>query len=260
MENHTHTTLEKKHLTRFLKWCSRAWFTTPGWMVKKLTKQDILHTQLKVLHIPFTVNEVMRIKQFFCNIIFLIFFIDILITGKFIRDITFDFTLCALVCKLPEMYFQRTIIKRQKRIQRKLPNFIDSLTLAIESGLNFNNAFAYIGAHTQDDIGKEAIFTQKEIAFGIPEEKAITHMAERIQVEELSKFVSAINQAKKLGVSIAKTLRIQSGLIRTRQRQRAEELSRTASVKISIPLVFFIFPSLLIVYLAPGLLRLMGQA
>lgn len=257
MEYYTYQNLTLTgHMLRPL---ARTWFSTPGWLVHKITKQDELNQYLRIFQIDLTVEEVMRIKQFFCNIVFLIFFIDILITGKFVRDIFLDFTLCTLICYLPELYFKRAIALRKKRIQKQLPNFIDALTLAIESGLNFNHAFNYIGSKIHNEIGKQARFTAKEMDFGIPEDTALNHMAERINIEDFTKFTNAVTQAKKLGVSIAKTLRIQSDLIRTRQRQKAEELSRTASVKISIPLVFFIFPALLIIYLGPGLLRLLGQ-
>ncbi len=235
-----------------------AWFTSPGWLVRKFTKREELEKYLTLLNIDFTPEEVMRIKQFFCNIIFLIFFIYILTTGNFLKGLFWDITLCIAVCYIPKAYFQKIIRHRKKLLRRSLPDFIDALTMAIESGLNFSNAFEYISHKSKGLLGEEARLTQREIAFGLPLEEAIENMAGRIDIEEFTKFTSAIKQAKKLGVSIAQTLRIQSNLIRTRRRQRAQELSRTASVKISLPLVFCIFPALLIVYLGPGLLRLLG--
>ena len=241
-----------------LHYIPRTWFTGPGWMVKKLTKKDELKQYLYTLNIDFTVEEIMRLKQFFCNIIFITFFIYILISGNFLKGLFWDFTLSATLCYIPEIYFQKSIRHRKKILERQLPDFIDALTMAIESGLNFSNAFEYISSKSKGILGQEARFTQKEIRFGIPLTEAMINMSERINIEEFTKFTSAIQQAKKLGVSIAQTLKIQSNLIRTRRKQKAEELSRTASVKISLPLVFCIFPALLIVYLGPGLLRLLN--
>jgi|GEM_PF-3656952 len=238
---------------------SRTWFSTPGWIVRKFSNQRELTQHLSILNIDFSTDEIMRITQFFCNIIFLIFFIYILITGNLIKGLFWDFTLCIAACMIPKIYLQKHIRRRKKAIQKQLPDFIDSLTMAIESGLNFSNAFSYISTKSKGILGTEARLTQKEIAFGIPLYKAINHMTERVDIEEFTKFTSAIRQAKKLGVSIAETLKIQSNLIRTRRRQKAEELSRTASVKISLPLVFCIFPALLIMYLGPGVLQLIGS-
>lgn len=234
----------------------RTWFTNPGFIVRKLTNPKTLQPKINTLEIKFTIEEVMKIKQFFCNFIFLYFFFYILFTGNFFKGIFLDLSLCMAISITPEICFNRYIKRRKSILQKQLPDFIDALTIAIESGMNFVNAFTYLSKKQKGLLGKEAQKTNREIEFGIPIEEAMQNMSQRINIEEFSKFVTSIKQAKKLGVSIAETLRIQSNLIRTRRRQKAEELSRTASVKISIPLVFCIFPALLIVYLGPGLLRL----
>ena len=82
-------------------------------------------------------------------------------------------------------------------------------------------------------------------------------MADRCDVPDLTSFVAAIIQADQLGVSLAKVLRIQSEQMRIRRRQRAEELAHQAPIKMMIPLVFLIFPSLFIVLLGPALPKLL---
>ncbi|MBT6068955.1 hypothetical protein HOG48_04330 [Candidatus Peregrinibacteria bacterium] len=232
-------------------------FTTPGWFVKKFTKREKLKEQLRIIDtIELTNTEVMHVKQFFCNLTFLFFFSYILITGLFIKGILLNIALDFVICYLPETLFTRTIRLRKEKAEKQLPDFIDALTMAIEAGLNFSSAFNYVSERTSGELGDETERTKKEISFGISEEEALQNMADRINIDDFSKFVSAIKQAKQLGVSIAETLKIQSNLIRTRRKQKAQELSQTAAVKISIPLVFCIFPALLIIYLMPGILRL----
>lgn len=234
--------------------------TSPGWFVKKLTKREKLQKQLEILdNIELTDEEIMRIKQFFCHLSFILFFSYILLTGLFLKGLLLNFAMDAVICLAPEVLFERIIRLKRQRMEKRLPDFIDALTMAIDSGMNFINAFEYVSERTKGELGQEAIRSNKEISFGIDQDTAIDNMAFRLGAEDFFKFAGAIKQAKRLGVSIAETLKIQSNLIRTRRRQKAEELSRTAAVKISIPLVFCIFPALLIIYLAPGILRLVLQ-
>lgn len=244
-------------LTKKLHRISKMPFTSPGWFVKKLTKREKLQKQLEILDsIELTDEEIMRIKQFFCNLSFIFFFSYILLTGLFLKGVLLNFIMDAIICLSPETLFERTLRMKREKMELQIPDFIDALTMAIESGMNFINAFEYVSERTKGELGEEALRTRKEIAFGLGQDEALERMAFRLGVEDFSKFVSATKQAKRLGVSIAETIKIQSNLIKTRRRQKAEELSRTASVKISIPLVFCIFPALLIIYLVPGILRL----
>jgi tight adherence protein C len=63
-------------------------------------------------------------------------------------------------------------------------------------------------------------------------------------------------QSEQLGVSMARVLRIQSDQMRVKRRQLAEEEAHKAPIKMLIPMVFLIFPSLLIILLAPAALSI----
>ncbi|MDP4008605.1 MAG: type II secretion system F family protein [Candidatus Peregrinibacteria bacterium] len=244
-------------LIKFIYKIPKLPFTQPGWFVKKFTNKEKLNKQLHLLDdIQLSDLEIMRIKQFLCNFTFIFFFIYILVTGLFLKGIFLNLAMDLTICFLPETIFTRILRLKNRKIKKQLPDFIDALTMAIESGLNFNNAFDYVSSKTKGELGEETSKTKGEISFGVSQEEALQNMADRISIDDFTKFVSAIKQAKQLGVSIAETLKIQSDLIRTRRKQRAQELSQTAAVKISIPLVFCIFPALLIIYLMPGILRL----
>ena len=87
---------------------------------------------------------------------------------------------------------------------------------------------------------------------GIPRDEALQRMAERAGVQDLSTFVAVLIQSHQMGVSIAQVLHTQAALMRDRRRQRAEELARQASIKMVFPLVFLIFPAMLVVVLGPS--------
>ncbi len=97
----------------------------------------------------------------------------------------------------------------------------------------------------------------EELNFGRSLEEVFSDLEQEINNEEFQHFLRSLRQSQKLGVSLAYTLEIQSRLIRTKRKQCAEEISRTAAVKISLPLVLFIFPALLIIYIGPGIMNVL---
>jgi tight adherence protein C len=91
---------------------------------------------------------------------------------------------------------------------------------------------------------------------GIARAQALHNFAMRTGVNDVRSFVAVMVQSDRFGTSIARALRVHSDSLRTRRRQRAEETARKAPVKLAFPLVFCIFPELLVVILAPGMLAL----
>jgi len=82
-------------------------------------------------------------------------------------------------------------------------------------------------------------------------------MSRRMDVPDVTSFVAALVQAEQLGVSVAKILRIQSDQMRVKRRQRAQEKAQQAPVKMMIPMVLLIFPSIWIVLLGPSIIILL---
>jgi tight adherence protein C len=92
----------------------------------------------------------------------------------------------------------------------------------------------------------------REIQLGKLRRDALRDMANRMDVPDVTAFVAAVIQADQLGVSMAKLLRVQSDQMRVKRRQRAQEKAHQAPVKMMIPMVFLIFPSIWIVLLGPA--------
>jgi tight adherence protein C len=84
-------------------------------------------------------------------------------------------------------------------------------------------------------------------------------MGERTTPAEVRTFVSAIVQADRLGLPVANVLREQAREMRLVRRQRAEEKAQKVPVKILFPMMFCIFPALLVVVIGPGIIRIMGM-
>lgn len=158
---------------------------------------------------------------------------------------------------MPNMQLSSQVKKRQKAIQKSLPDVLDLLTVSVEAGLGFDQAMAKVVEKAKGPIAYEFDRTMQEIRMNKPRQQALRDLAERVGVEDLNTFVSALIQADQLGVSIAKVLRVQSEQMRVKRRLKAQEQAQQAPVKMAFPLVFFIFPSMFIVLFGPVVLMIL---
>jgi tight adherence protein C len=154
-------------------------------------------------------------------------------------------------------YWLRHRINRRKHdIQRALPDALDMMTIGVEAGLAFESAMVRVGDLWHNALSEELRRAVGEMRVGMSREQALSRMAERAGVDDLTTFVAVLVQSSALGVSIAEVLHTQADQMRIKQRLRAEELARQAGTKMVFPLVFLIFPALFIVILGPAALTI----
>jgi tight adherence protein C len=160
---------------------------------------------------------------------------------------------------LPNFVLKRAITMRQQKITDELPDNLDLLTVSVEAGLGFDQALLKVVEKSKGVLPQEFQRVLHEIRIGKTRRDALREMASRTGVEDLQTFVAAIIQADQLGVSIGNVLRIQSQQLRQKRRMNAEERAQKAPIKMLIPMVLFIFPSLFIILLGPGVLQMIDQ-
>jgi tight adherence protein C len=156
---------------------------------------------------------------------------------------------------LPYLYLQYRIRTRRTAIERALPDFLDMLTLTIEAGLGLVPAIKRVAAGLMGPLGEELSVSMLQIELGYSQREALQNFADRVPSADVEGFVEAILLSERLGTSLARTMRVQSSLLRTRRRQRAEVQAQTAPIRIIPALVFFFLPSLLLIYLAPPIIN-----
>lgn len=157
----------------------------------------------------------------------------------------------------PQMWLDEQIKKRQLEIRKAMPDALDLLTICVEAGLGFDAAMSNVAQKWENELSLAFARAIREVQLGKVRREALKSMADRIDLAEMSSFVAAIIQSEQLGVSMAKVLRIQAEQMRMRRRQYAEELAHQAPVKMLLPMVGFIFPSIFIVLMTPAILQIM---
>ncbi len=165
----------------------------------------------------------------------------------------------ALGYYLPNFLLRWAISRRQLEIFESFPDALDLMTVCVEAGLAMDAALLRVA----DEIGiKSPILADElhlvtlELRAGLSKERALRNLALRTGVEDVDALVAMLIQAERFGTSIADSLRVQSEQLRTRRRQRAEEAAAKIALKLLFPLIFFIFPSLLVVLMGPAFISI----
>jgi tight adherence protein C len=157
---------------------------------------------------------------------------------------------------LPMLQLKGQISRRQDSIIKALPDALDLLTICVEAGLGFEQAMGKVYEKWDNDLAVAFGRVLQEIQLGKRRSEALRDMSNRMDVPDVTSFVAALIQAEQLGVSVAKILRIQSDQMRVKRRQRAQEKAQQAPVKMMLPMVLLIFPSIWIVLLGPSVIIL----
>jgi tight adherence protein C len=159
----------------------------------------------------------------------------------------------------PNLYLYQLAHERAERLQRDLPDAIDLLTISVESGLGFDAAVQQVARNTDGPLAEEFSRVLREMQIGQGRGDALRALGERTNVGDVRTFVGAMVQADSFGIPIAQVLRVQSAEMRVKRRQRAEEKAQQVPVKITIPLIFCILPTLFIAVMGPAVLSIMDS-
>ena len=159
---------------------------------------------------------------------------------------------------LPELSLRIITQRRIERMRESLSDMLDLIVVCTEAGMSVDAAITRISremVRTDPDLAKEFYLALLEMRAGGTRIEALRHLALRTRLEEMDDFVSVLVQADKFGSSLAESLRVHSNMMRSHRSQQAEEIAAKIPVKVALPLVLFIFPTLFIVMLGPAIIQ-----
>ncbi|WP_114971736.1 type II secretion system F family protein [Rhodoferax ferrireducens] len=159
----------------------------------------------------------------------------------------------------PNLVLSHLVMVRQREIFESFPDALDLMTVCVEAGLGTEAAMMRVAEDLQfksPALADEMRIVNLELRAGAVRERALRNLAIRTGVEEVDGFVTMISQAERFGTSIAASLRVHAEMLRTRRRQRAEEAAAKIALKLLFPLIFCIFPSLMVVLMGPAMIQI----
>lgn len=159
----------------------------------------------------------------------------------------------------PGFWLKHAIAHRQDAVQRAIPDALDLMVVCVEAGLGLDQAIARVGEDVKQAhpvLGDELNILALELRTGVQRQEALRNLAHRTDLEEVKNLVALLVQTDRFGTSIGQALRVHADSMRTTRRLKAEELAAKLPVKLLLPLIFFIFPSMFVVTIGPACIRM----
>jgi tight adherence protein C len=175
------------------------------------------------------------------------------------NSLTLLVSVTALGFFLPRFVLKRLMRNRQRRITLGLADALDLTVICVEAGLALDQAMMRVGAdlhHAHPDLSDEFHLVNLEMRAGKPRAEALRNLASRTGVDDIRALVGTLIQTDRFGTSVAQALRVHSDSLRTERRQRAEEQAAKTTIKMVVPLVLFVLPSIIFVTLGPAIIQL----
>jgi tight adherence protein C len=177
-----------------------------------------------------------------------------------VSQLTFFYVLAA-ACGYyaPVLWLRRAIAQRKDALQRAIPDALDLMVVCVEAGLGLDQAIGRVGEEvkrTHPELSDELNLLALEMRSGAARQEALRNLAHRTDLEEVSSLVALLVQTDRFGTSIGQALRVHADSMRTTRRLKAEELAAKLPVKLLLPLIFFIFPSMFIVVIGPACIKM----
>ncbi len=159
----------------------------------------------------------------------------------------------------PYFWLSKRVGRRQNEILKSLPNALDLITTCVEAGLGLDSAFAKVAERLPGAFGDELAHALRDMALGLSRRDALREIGERTGVPDVITFMSSIIHAETTGSSIGDVLRVQAEQMRTRRRQRVEQIAQKIPIWMTFPLVIFLLPSLFIAILGPAAIQILDN-
>ena len=163
---------------------------------------------------------------------------------------------------VPDIWLARRVRARQHRLRAAIPDGLDLLVICVEAGLGLDQALLRVSQElhrAHREFSDELQLVSTEMRLGKTRADALRELGRRTGLEDIKGLVTMLIQTERFGTSVAQSLRVFSNDLRTKRRQRAEELAAKISIKMVPVLVLFIFPALMIVVLGPAIVTIMRQ-
>jgi tight adherence protein C len=159
----------------------------------------------------------------------------------------------------PNALLSMTVRSRQRELREALPDAVDLMTVCVEAGLGLDAALLRAGEEMNlrsHALADELNLMTLELRIGSTRAHALQNLALRTGVDDIATFVTTLLQSEHFGTNVAQSLRVLAETMRDQRRLRAEESAAKIPLKLLFPLIFFIFPSLLLVLMGPAVMSI----
>jgi tight adherence protein C len=142
---------------------------------------------------------------------------------------------------------------------RARPDALDLMVVCVEAGLGLDQAINRVADEiklSHKELSEEFHLLGLELRTGVGRTDALRNLSRRIDLDEIKSLIALLVQTDRFGTSIGQALRVHSDAMKVSRQMKAEERAAKIPVKLLLPLILFIFPSVFIVIIGPGAIRI----
>lgn len=225
-------------------------------------KMAQIEKKLQAAGYPFGISaEDFVLLQFLLPTVFFLFFLFLFIplTDEKVKIILFATFLAIFAYSYTHYYLAAKSKQRTNLIDKAMPDFFDMLNISIEAGMGLDGALKRVCRQMDSPLSEEFSSALEDMKLGKSRKQAFIELKDRVPSDFFKSVMGSIIQADQMGIGMSKVLRTQTQRIREKQKFSAKEQAMKAPVKMLIPMVLFIFPTLFVVLLGPVVINLLTQ-
>ncbi|MGE4369492.1 MAG: type II secretion system F family protein [Burkholderiaceae bacterium] len=161
---------------------------------------------------------------------------------------------------MPRIVLDKLVARRQETIARQFPDALDLMVLCTGAGLGLHAAIHRVAQEMEllaPEVAQEFALTAGQLQLNGDAAQALHDMAERIGLDSVRSLASTLIQSRQFGTPVGDALRVLAKSERTTRMLRTEEAAAKLATKITLPMMLFILPTVLLIAAGPAFLGLM---
>ncbi|MDJ0821323.1 MAG: type II secretion system F family protein [Paracoccaceae bacterium] len=155
----------------------------------------------------------------------------------------------------PKYWVNKRVEKRKEEIQSGFPDALDMMLVCVEAGQSMDQAIVRVAREIRPSfpaLADEFEIISHEMKAGKDKTQVLNDMSERCGVQDVSSFVTVLNQSQSFGTSISDALRVYASEMRDKRVMRAEEKANQLPTKMTLTTMMLTVPPLLIILVGPS--------
>ncbi|PWB81753.1 MAG: type II secretion system protein [Methylocystaceae bacterium] len=165
--------------------------------------------------------------------------------------------------KAPELFIANAIAKRQESMRLAFPDALDLMLICVESGMSIEHAFRKVGREIgvrSVPLAEEFALATAELAYLPDRRQAFQNLTARTGLDCVKQIATVLVQAEKYGTPLGRALRVTAQESRDMRMAEAERKAAALPPKLTVPMILFFLPVLMVVVMAPAVIQVMNQS
>lgn len=162
----------------------------------------------------------------------------------------------------PRRWVEQRAAARQEEVMEGFPDALDMMLICVEAGQSLDQSIQRVAQEIRPAypaLSEELTTVGDQVRAGRERGEVLREMAKRVDLPDITSFVTVMVQAATYGTSITQALRVFAAEMRDKRIMRAEEKANLLPTKMTLGTMMFTVPPLLIILIGPSVVGVMTE-